>query len=115
MKSRLPNADLGSRHRTPANGNVFADLGFAPEEAKALLRDADRRIAQAQRMKENAATAIGEWIEARKLTQVAASEILAVSRPRVSDLVNLKLERFSLDMLVGMLLRAGKKVELVVR
>ena len=115
MKSRLPNADLGSRHRTTANGNVFADLGFAPEEAKALLRDADRRIARAQRMKENAATAIGEWIETRKLTQVAASEILAVSRPRVSDLVNLKLERFSLDMLVGMLLRAGKKVELVVR
>ena len=34
---------------------------------------------------------------------------------RVSDLVNLKLGRFSLDTLVAMLLRAGKNVDLVVR
>lgn len=115
MKSNRKNADLGRGHLTPAKGNVFADLGFSPKEAKALLRDADARIARAQKLKEEAATAIAHWMHTEKLTQVAASGILDVSRPRVSDLVNLKLERFSLDMLVGMLLRTGKKVELVVR
>ena len=35
--------------------------------------------------------------------------------PRVSDLVNYKLTRFSLDTLVGMLFRTGKNLDLVVR
>src|SRR5450759_5249832 len=81
MKTTHPDADLKSRHVTPVDGNVFADLGFSPKEAKALLEDADARIAKAQRLKEEAATAIAQWIQAKKLTQVAASEILDVSRP----------------------------------
>ena len=36
--------DLASQHVTPADGNVFLDLGFTPEEAKRLLDDADRVI-----------------------------------------------------------------------
>lgn len=28
-------------HVTPVGGNVFADLGFAPEEAEKLLAEAD--------------------------------------------------------------------------
>ena len=70
---------------------------------------------QAARLQKEAAMAIAQWIRVKKLTQVAASEILDVSRPRVSDLVNLKLGRFSLDTLVAMLLRTGKNVDLVVR
>ena len=115
MKTTHPEVNLKSRHVTPAGGNVFADLGFSPKEAKALLKDADACIAKAQRLKEEAATAIAQWIQAKSLTQAAASEILDVSRPRVSDLVNLKLGRFSLDTLVTMLLRTGRSVDLVVR
>lgn len=115
MKSCHSDSDLKSRHITPRDGNVFADLGFAPKEAAALLQDADTRIAKSQRLKEEMASAIAQWIRSRQLTQLAASEILDVSRPRVSDLVNLKLGRFSLDTLVAMLLRTGKDVELVVR
>ncbi len=29
------------KHVTPVGGNVFADLGFAPEEAEKLLAEAD--------------------------------------------------------------------------
>jgi len=115
MKTARKNIDLKSRHFTRADGNVFTDLGFSPKEAKALLRDADARIANAKRLKKEAAAAITQWIQSNKLTQVAASEILDVSRPRVSDLVNLKLGRFSLDTLVEMLYRTGKTVDLVVR
>lgn len=53
-------------------------------------------------------------MKSEKLTQLAASEILEVSRPRISDLINAKLGRFSLDTLVTMLLRTGKNVEFVV-
>lgn len=36
--------DLRSGHLTPADGKVFADLGFAAEEAAALLAEADARM-----------------------------------------------------------------------
>lgn len=35
----------GTTHVTPADGNVFADLGFSPAEAAALLAESRRRIA----------------------------------------------------------------------
>jgi len=104
-----------SAHITPADGNVFADLGFPPKQARAMLIDADARIAKSQKLKQDAAKAIAQWMQSEQLTQAAASTILAVSRPRVSDLVNSKLGRFSLDTLVTMLLRTGKNVDLVVR
>ena len=110
MKSR--NFDGAEIHQ--GSGNVFADLGFSPKQAKTMLREADARIAKSQKLKRDAAIAIAQWMQSEKLTQVAASEILDVSRPRVSDLVNEKLSRFSLDTLVTMLLRTGKTVELVV-
>ncbi len=114
MKTTRQADDLKSSRITPADGNVFADLGFSAKEAKVLLADADARIAKAEKLKEEAATAIAQWMQSEKLTQVAASQILKVSRPRVSDLVNFKLGRFSLDTLVTMLLRTGKDVELLV-
>lgn len=114
MKTVHVQDDLKSGHITPADGNVFADLGFSSKQAKAMLKQADARIAKSQKLKKDAAIAIAQWMQSERLTQVAASQILDVSRPRVSDLVNEKLGRFSLDMLVTMLLRTGKTVELVV-
>jgi predicted XRE-type DNA-binding protein len=117
MKTSHQNDDLKSSHVTPAAGNVFADLGFSAREAKGLLEaeDADIRIAKTEKLKQEAATAIAQWMKAEKLTQVAAAQVLKVSRPCVSDLVNFELGRFSLDTLVAMLFRTGKNVELVVR
>ena len=114
MKTTRSNGNLKSAHITPADGNVFADLGFSPKQAKAMLADADARIAKSRKLKQDAAMALAQWIQSEKLTQLAAANILEVSRPRVSDLVNAKLGRFSLDTLVTMLLRTGKKVDLVV-
>lgn len=114
MKTSHQDDDLKSSRVTPADGNVFADLGFSEHEANHLLADADARIAKAEKLKEEAATAIAQWIRTENLTQAAAAQVLKVSRPRVSDLVNFKLGRFSLDTLVGMLFRTGKDVALVV-
>jgi predicted XRE-type DNA-binding protein len=114
MKHNQRSDDLKSQHVTPADGNVFADLGFAPKRANELLKAANARIAESKRLKEAAAQQIAQWIKTEKLTQLAAAQILVVSRPRVSDLVNAKLARFSLDMLVSMLFRVGKSVDLVI-
>ena len=114
MKTVSAPDDLSSSHVTPASGNVFADLGFSTKESKALLADADDRIVKAEKLKAEAAAAIAQWMKTQKLTQVEASQVLKVSRPRVSDLINKKLSRFSLDTLVMMLFRTGKNVELVV-
>jgi predicted XRE-type DNA-binding protein len=114
MKHEQRNDDLKSQHITLADGNVFADLGFSPKKARELLKAADARIAESKRLKEAAAQEIALWIKAEKLTQLAASQILVVSRPRVSDLLNAKLARFSLDTLITMLIRVGKTVDLVI-
>ena len=36
--------EVGTTHITPAGGNVFADLGFSADEAKALKAESLRRI-----------------------------------------------------------------------
>ena len=106
---------MRGRHRTAAGGNVFEDLGFPKRQAREMLRQADARIARERELKQQAAAALADWIRREGLTQLDAAALLSVSRPRVSDLVNFKLARFSLDTLTSMLLRIGKRVELVVR
>mgnify|MGYP001180829039 CR=1 FL=1 len=83
-----------------ASGNVFIDLGYAPEEAAILQMRAD--------LMDN----LRKFIEAKELTQVNAAKILCVSQSRVSDLIRGKWERFSLEMLVTLATRAGMQVSL---
>ncbi len=80
---------------TPSSGNVFADLGFPPDEAKNLLLRADLMIA------------IERIIESRKLTQARAAKVFGVTQPRISDVIRGKIELFSVDTLIAMLGRAG--------
>jgi predicted XRE-type DNA-binding protein len=81
---------------TRSSGNVFTDLGFETAEAQVLALRADL-MAQ-----------LGTQIKAKKLTQVAASQLLGVSQSRVSDLTRGKAEKFSLDMLVQFAAKLGK-------
>jgi len=76
-----------------SSGNVFADLGFPPEEAAHLLIRSDL-MGQLRVL-----------IAARGLTQKAAAKALGVTQPRVSDLVRGRIELFSIDTLVEMLSR----------
>ena len=83
---------------TPGSGNVFADLGFSPEEASLL------------QMRANLMNELRLVIETRGWTQMAAARELGVSQSRVSDLVRGKWQQFSLDMLVTLAVRAGLQV-----
>ncbi|SNB51856.1 Uncharacterised protein [Kingella negevensis] len=58
---------------------------------------------------------VGDWIKENKLKQEEAAEILGVSRPRISDVVNQKIGKFTVDTLIGMLVKAGKTVQIEVK
>ncbi|WP_147196774.1 XRE family transcriptional regulator [Pantoea sp. MBD-2R] len=102
----------GTTHVTRAGGNVFADLGFEPEEATRLLAQSNAEIARADELKKQLMEVISGWMKANGHRQLDAAKILHVSRPRISDLVNQKTDKFTLDTLVGMLGNTGKRVSL---
>ena len=83
-----------------SSGNVFADLGFPPEEAMILAMRADL-MGQLRR-----------GIEKNEWTQQQAAAVLQVSQSRVSDLIRGKWEKFSLDMLLILAARAGLRPQI---
>lgn len=85
---------------TKSSGNVFADLGFAPDEVAVLTLRAELMVA------------LRKLIADKGWTQVEAAAELRVSQSRVSDLVRGKHDKFSLDMLVTLAARAGRTVKL---
>jgi predicted XRE-type DNA-binding protein len=104
-----------SMHITPVGGNVFADLGFDPKEAAALKAESNRIISEKLAIKESLMTELAGWIEEKHLKQAEAAEILGVTRPRVSDVINKKTIKFTIDALVDMLARTGRHVQLSVQ
>lgn len=58
---------------------------------------------------------IEQHIKSLGITQAQAAQRLGVSQPRVSDLVNGKIDRFTIDMLITMLARLGLHVELILK
>ena len=85
------------------SGNVFADLGFSPDEAHNLLLRSDLM------------TKVEKFVTRSNLTQVQAARALGVTQPRLNDLLKGKIDKFSLDALVNMLARVGMRVELRVK
>jgi len=108
------NIDTKIRHTTKAGSNIFLELGFPAEEAKRLQAESKQQINDMQLLKEQLMAELASWMEENHLKQAEAAEILMVSRPRVSDVVNKKTGKFTIDALVGMLSRIGKSVTLSV-
>ena len=98
-----------------AGENIFAALGFEKEEAEQLQAESERRIAAKEDAKRKLASGITNWIVEGKFTQQQAATQLGVSRPRVSDLMRERLGKFSMDSLLGVAVRTGKQVDLVLR
>ena len=92
--------DTLSTVMTESTGNVFVDLGFAPGEAAVLALRADL-MARLRLI-----------VESEGWTQAEAAGQFGVAQSRVSDLLRGKWEKFSLDMLITLAARAGRKVEL---
>ena len=103
-----------SMHKTPVGGNVFADLGFDAQEAALLKAESNRAISEKLAIKESLMSELAVWMNVQHLKQSDAAQILGVTRPRVSDVMNKKTVKFTIDALVDMLARTGKRVQLSV-
>ncbi len=84
-----------------SSGNVFADLGLSGAEEK--------------QTKVRLAVAINHICGARQLSQAAAARILRVNQPKISALVNYRLEGFSAERLMHFLNALDRDVEIVIR
>jgi predicted XRE-type DNA-binding protein len=104
--------DTKISHVTKAGANLFLELGFAPDEAKRLQAASRKQINDTHLLKQQLMEELSAWIAQHHLKQADAAEILMVSRPRVSDVVNKKTNKFTIDSLVGMLSLVGKPVKL---
>jgi predicted XRE-type DNA-binding protein len=81
-----------------SSGNVFKDIGFSDEEAANLYA---RSILMLQ---------IRHVIEQNDWTQVQAAKVLRVKQPRIAEIMKLKTELFSVDLLLKYLVRLGTEV-----
>ncbi|EKP5054412.1 XRE family transcriptional regulator [Salmonella enterica] len=110
----IAKTDSDIRHVTPSGGNVFADLGVDKQDAEKLYADSLREIENTLAIKEQLMEEITLWITQNQMKQVEVATVLHISRPRVSDVVNKKCSKFTIDALVNMLSRIGKPVRVTV-
>lgn len=76
-------------------GNVFEDLGFDPVESADL---ALRAYLMAE---------IRRFIERNNLTQIKAAKFFGINQPKISNIINGRVEEISSDYLVGLLAKTG--------
>ena len=86
---------------TYGTSNVFADLGLA---------DAGER-----QTKTRLAMALNRIIKDCSLKQIEAARLLGVPQPKVSALVNYRLDGFSVEKLMEFIVALGRDVEIIVR
>lgn len=98
----MNNIDTTTRHVTASDSNIFEELGFSEQEATKL------------KIKAQLMCSISEWIKDKKLKQEEASQVLQVTRPRVSDVMRGKSAKFTIDALIDMLEKTGQHVTLQV-
>jgi predicted XRE-type DNA-binding protein len=82
-------------------GNVFVDLGLSDA--------ADRQT------KTRLAMEINHILKVRKLRQAAVATLLGIPQPKVSALVNFRLDGFSVERLMSFLTLLDRDVEIVIR
>ena len=81
--------------------NVFEALGFPPDEAAAL------------HIRSSLMIELEKTLKGKKKKQQELANEMGVPRTRISEIMRKK-DKFSIDKLVMMLARAGKKVSVVI-
>ena len=74
----------------------------------------DPAMAENLKIRAQLMNVLSEYIRRKKLTQADAAALFDVTQPRISDLIRGKIERFTIDMLVNMLARSGKHLNVKV-
>lgn len=89
--------------RYESKGNVFEDLGFVKEEAAVYAMQVDLSVE------------IEKFIRRRKMTQAQAAKFFGVTQPRISKILNGRLNDFTIDFLVKMVSKTGQTPTVVYR
>jgi len=89
--------------KTRTFANVWDALSDSPEEAATMKIRSDVMIA------------IHDTIRAWDITQAQAASRLGVTQPRLNDLLQGKINKFSLDTLLTLAGRAGLKVKINIK
>jgi predicted XRE-type DNA-binding protein len=104
----------GTTHTTPADGNVFADLGFAPNSTTMMKANSDQMNLTNRVLKEQLMREITGWMTNNQYELETAANLLGITTARVADVHNMRVEKYTLDALVTMVLRVGKTVSVEV-
>jgi predicted XRE-type DNA-binding protein len=86
-----------------SSGNVFADIGFAPEDAEEL------------KAKSSLIVAIKDAVAQRKLTQQKAARLCGTDQPTLSKVLRGRMESVTIDRLAHWLNALGRDVEITVK
>ena len=90
---------MKSVHVNP-DENIFEVLGFEAEEAANLL-------IRSQLMGE-----LKQYIRDKEMSLREAADFFGTSHPRISDLMQGRINKFKIDYLIGLLSKTGKRVTL---
>ncbi|MEE8321571.1 MAG: helix-turn-helix transcriptional regulator [Gammaproteobacteria bacterium] len=85
--------------QTVSSGNVFLDMEFAPDEAAHLKIRSELMIQ------------IKYYIKKHKLTQRQVAERLGIAQPDVSAINTGKVQKFTIDKLVSILVKLGHRID----
>ena len=96
--------------RAPASGKERIETFATVWDA---IRDTPEEAAN-MRLRSELMIRIDQLIRRRRLSQVRAAKLFGVTQPRISDLVRGKIGKFSVDILIEMLHRAGMDVLITV-
>lgn len=91
---------MKSKHISPSDGNIFADLN---------LPDAENLKLRSELM-----IAIRKWVKDTGLTQAKAAIRLNTTQPILNDVLKGRYEKFTIDRLVKMVDAAGLHVSISV-
>lgn len=94
---------MSATHTTPADGSIFADLGFPPREAEML------------KIRSRLMMAVHRTIDERGLTKKEAAKLFGVTQARITALRRGEIGAFTSDELVAMLAHLGMRVEVSVK
>ena len=98
---RSPHGQRAGARVEVGSGNVFRDLGRPDPEERQL------KVQMAMR--------VNGLIADAAMTQAQTASRLGILQPHVSDLINYKLNRFSVDRLIHFATLLGRDVEIVIR
>ena len=82
--------------------NIFQDLGFSDDQAVNLLARADLAIE------------IRKIIKANGWSQRKAATEMGVAQPRIAEIMSMKLNHYSVDLLLKYLHKLGRRVSFIV-